>query len=89
MAQKFVEMLEEDIKIITNIPKKTMTFGEKKKKKKKSDMTRKLNVGYVMENLLMILKIIKLKTIVILPVGIEGPHSTYVILSVENLILRL
>ena len=34
-AQKFVEMLEEDIKIIANIPEKKMIFGEKKKKKKK------------------------------------------------------
>ena len=30
-AQKFVEMLEEDIKIITNIPEKKMIFGEKEK----------------------------------------------------------
>ena len=31
-AQKFVEMLEEDIKIINNIPKKKMIFGEKERK---------------------------------------------------------
>ena len=30
-AQKFVEMLEEDIKIIANIPEKKMIFGEKEK----------------------------------------------------------
>ena len=30
-AQKFVEMLEEDIKIITNIPEKEMIFGKKEK----------------------------------------------------------
>ena len=30
-AQKFVEMLEEDIKIITNIPEKKMIFGKKEK----------------------------------------------------------
>ena len=32
-AQKFVEMLEEDIKIITNIPKKKIIFGEKEKER--------------------------------------------------------
>ena len=30
-AQKFVEMLEEDIKIITNIPEKKIIFGEKER----------------------------------------------------------
>ena len=30
-AQKFVEMLEEDVKIIANIPEKKMIFGEKEK----------------------------------------------------------
>ena len=46
-AQEFLKMLEEDIKIITNIPKKKMIFGNKEKK---NDLTRKLNVGYVTEN---------------------------------------
>ena len=32
-VQKFVEMLEEDIKIITNIPEKKIIFGEKEKKR--------------------------------------------------------
>ena len=32
-AQKFVEMLEEDIKIITNIPEKEMIFGKKEKER--------------------------------------------------------
>ena len=32
-AQKFVEMLEEDIKIITNIPEKKMIFGKKEKER--------------------------------------------------------
>ena len=32
-AQKFVDMLEEDIKRITNIPEKKMIFGEKEKDK--------------------------------------------------------
>ena len=34
-AQVFVKRLEEDIKMICNIPMKKMIFGEKKKKKKK------------------------------------------------------
>ena len=32
-AQKFVEMLEEDIKIIANIPEKKMIFGKEEKKR--------------------------------------------------------
>ena len=48
-------------------------------------MKRKLNVGYVPENSMMI-KIIRSETIAILPVGIEEPHTTCVILSIENLI---
>ena len=32
-AQKFVEMLDEDIKIITNIPEKKIIFGEKEKER--------------------------------------------------------
>ena len=81
-AQKFVEMLEEDIKIITNIPEKKMIFG---KKKKKNYFTRKLNVGYVRKSSMMI----RLETIVILLVGIEVLHTTHVILGIENLILHL
>ena len=80
-AQKFVEILEEDIKIITNIPEKEMIFG----KKKKNDLTMKLNVGYVTKNSMVM---IRLETIVILLVGIEEPHITRVILTIKNLILR-
>ena len=79
-AQKFVEMLEKDIIEITSIPEKKMIFG---------DLTRKLNVGYVRKNLLMTLKMVRLETIIILLVGIEELHTTYVILSIKNLILRL
>ena len=32
-AQKFVEMLEEDIKIIPNIPKKKMIIGKEEKER--------------------------------------------------------
>ena len=32
-AQKFMEMLEEDIKIITNIPEKKMIFGKEEKER--------------------------------------------------------
>ena len=88
-AKKFVEMLEEDIREITSIPEKKMIFEKKKKKKKKNYYTRKLNVGCVRKNLLMISKIIRLEIIAILLVGIVVPHTTYVILSIENLILRL
>ena len=42
-----------------------------------------------MKSLLMILKIKRLETIVILLAGIEELHTTYVILGIENLILRL
>ena len=42
-AKKFVEMLEEDIKIIANIPEKKILFG----KEEKNDLTRKLNAGCV------------------------------------------
>ena len=82
-AQKFVEMLEKDIKEITNIPEKKMIF---EKKKKKNDLTRKLNAGYVKKNLKMI---IRSETIVILLVDIEELHTTNVILTIKNLILRL
>ena len=51
-------------------------------------MKRKLNAGYVTENLMMI-KIIRSETIAILLVGIEEPHTTNAILSIENLILHL
>ena len=84
-AQKIVEMLERDIREITSIPEKTMIF----EKKKKNDWTRKLNVGYAMEHSMMMLKKVRLETIVILVVGIEAPHTTRVILIIENLILRL
>ena len=85
-AQKFVEMLEKDIREITSIPEKKMIFGEKEKE----DLKRKLNVGYVTENSLeVMLKIIRLDTIAILPLGIEELHTTNGILSIENLILRL
>ena len=88
-------MLEKDIREITSIPEKMM-IGKKEKgrfdnseKKKKSDLTRKLNVGYVTENSMVMLKMVRSETIVILPVGIEEPHTTYVILSIEKLILHL
>ena len=45
--QKFVEMLEKDFREITSIPEKEMIFG----KKKKNNLTRKRNVGYVIKNI--------------------------------------
>ena len=87
-AKNFVEMLEEDIKMISNIPMKKIIFGEKEKEKK--NMKRKLDVGYVKENsIMMMFKIKRLRIIVILLVGIGELHITYVILSIENLILHL
>ena len=83
-AQKFVEMLEGDIRKNNKIPEKKMIFGEKE-----NDLTSKPDVGYVTKNLLMMLKIERLETIVILLVGIEKLHTTYVMLSIENLFLRL
>ena len=88
-AQKFADMLEEDIKIIANIQKKKMIIRRKRKKKKKKRFDKETNVRYVMKSLLMILKIKRLETIVILLAGIEELHTTYVILGIENLILRL
>ena len=82
-AQKFVEMLEEDIKEITSIPEKQIYSTYKNK----NNMKRKLNAGYVTKNSMMI-KIIRSETIVILLVGIEEPHITHIILTIKNLILR-
>ena len=91
VAQVFIKMLEEDIKMICNIPMKKMIFGKKeKKKKKKKNMKRKIYVGYVKENsIMMIIKIKRLGIIVILLVGIEELHIAYVILNIENQILHL
>ena len=84
VAQVFIKMLEEDIKMICNIPMKEMIFGKKKY------MKRKIYVGYVKENsMMMIIKIKRLGIIVILLVGIEELHIAYVILNIENKILHL
>ena len=80
-AQKFVEMLEGHIREITRIPYKKMIFG----KEEKNDLTSKLNAGYVRRNSV---TVIRLETIAILPANIEELHTTYVILSIKNLILR-
>ena len=50
-------------------------------------LRRKLNVGCVMRNSMM--RMLRLETIVILLAGIEELRTTRVILSIENLILRL
>ena len=71
--------------MIANIPKKKIIFGQKKK----NDITRKQNVGYVKENSMIKIKTKKrLKIIVIIPVDIEEPRTTNVILIIENLILH-
>ena len=68
------------------IPEKKMIFGEKEKKK--NDSTRKLNVGYVTENSLVMLKVARLETIAILLVDIEEMLIKYAISCIKNLILR-
>ena len=52
-------------------------------KKKKNDMKRKLNVGYVKKNSMMI-RMLRLETIAILLVGIEEPCITRVILTIKK-----
>ena len=90
-AKVFVEILENDIKMINNIPMKKMIFGEEERKqyekenicwicKEKFDDIPNKN-GYK--------KIKKLGIIVILLVSIEELHITYVILNIKSLILRL
>ena len=82
--QVFLKCLEEDIKMIANIPTKNMIFG-----KKEENMKRKRDGGYVKVNSMIKIKIKKrLKIIVIIPVDIEEPRTTNVILIIENLILR-
>ena len=81
--QKFVEWLENDVKEIANIPEKRIIF----KIQEQQQYEKKLNVGYVKENLKRMIK--KLETIVILLVNTVEPHTTRVILSIENLILHL
>ena len=84
----FLKYLEEDIKMIANIPKKKIIFGEKEKEryneetrcwicKREFDDTDKNKE-----------KVINVKIIVIIPVDIEEPRTTSVILIIENLILR-
>ena len=80
-AQKFVDMLEKDIKEITSIPEKEMIFNvqEQKQYEKETEC-------WICNEKLM--KMIRLETIVILPVGIEEPRITCVMLTIKNLILR-
>ena len=56
--------------------------------KKQNDLKRKLNARYLKENSMMI-RMLRLETTVILLVGIEEPHTTRVILSIENLTSHL
>ena len=79
----FVEWLEKDIKIIANVRKKDMIFG------KEEAEIRRQNAGCVKKNLKRMIRIKKLKTTVILPVGIEEPHTTNVTLNILYLNLHL
>ena len=73
-------MLEEDIKIIANIPEKKIIFGEEKKERFKKETKCWMCKGEFNDD--------KVRDIAILLVGIEELHTTNVILSIENLILR-
>ena len=75
-AQKSVEMLEEDIKIIANIPQKKMVFGKKEEQR------------FYEETKCWICNEEFNGDIVILLVGIEELHTTNVILTIKNLNLR-
>ena len=78
-------MLEEDIRAITSIPEKKKVFG--KEEKERFDKETKCwicNREFDDD-----VKMVRLETIVILLAGIEELHTTHVILSIENLILRL
>ena len=77
-------MLEEDIKIITNIPEKEMIFGIQEKQQDEKE-TR----CWVCKEEFNDIKILRSETIAILLVGIEEPRTARVILSIENQILCL
>ena len=80
-AQKFVEMLEKDIKEITSIPEKEMIFNvQEQKQYEKETECWICNEKFD--------EIDKSETIVILLVGMEEPRITRVILTIKNLILR-
>ena len=85
-AQKFVEMLEEDIREITSIPGKKMLFRKEEKERFDKETKCWICNGEFDDD---VKKTVRLETIDILLVGIEAPHTTYVILSIENLILHL
>ena len=84
-------MLEEDIKMINNIPMKNMLFGEKERKQHEKE-----NICWIFDDIPNengYKKIKKFGIIVILLVSIEELHITYVILNIkkffENPILHL
>ena len=81
-AQKFVDMLEKDIREITSIKKKAIIFGEEEEQ-----FTRQLNVGSVTKFFSEVIP--RLETIAILLAGFEVQHIEYVILSIEYLTIRL
>ena len=78
-AQKFVDMLEEDIKRICSIPEKKIIFGEKERKRFVKETKCGICNGKFDGNV----------KIAILLVGIVEPLIRYVISCIENLILHL
>ena len=83
-AQKFVEMLEEDIKVITNIPEKEMIFGIQETQQYEKETRCWICKGEFNDD-----KNYKVRDHCLLLVGIEEPRTTRVILSIGNLILHL
>ena len=79
-------MLEENIREITNIPGKKLIFGKEEKERFDKETEGWICKGKFDDD---VKKMVRLETIVILLVGIEAPHTTHVILSIENLILHL
>ena len=79
-AQKFVEMLEEDIKIITNIPGKKMIFGKEEKELFYEETKCWICNGKFDDD--------KVRDHCHFTGGIEEPHTTNVILTMKNLNLR-
>ena len=83
VAQKCVEMLEADAKVISNIPTKKMTFGQKERQISKEQQS----AGFVMASLMMTIK--RLETTVISRGNIEAQHTIYATLSTRNQSLPL
>ena len=81
----FLKYLEQDIKMIANIPKKKIIFGKKEEERYNEETGCWICKGEFDDK---DKNKERLKIIVIIPVDIEEPRTTNVILIIENLILR-